>query len=74
MAWLLDRLKWWIAPREMQALHRYRVACALVWRWNAAIRGSAETAEWIGQVGEGARGMDIEQFRARLTLEKTHGN
>lgn len=63
---MLERLKWWIAGKEMQALHRYRTACQLAWRWNGQEKNSAETAEWIGEVGEGKRGMDIEQFRDRL--------
>lgn len=63
---MIERLKWWIAGEEMRALHRYRVACSLVWRWNGRVPNSAETAEWIQQVGDGTRGMDIEQFRARL--------
>lgn len=72
MNWLLDRLKWWIAGKELNALHRYRVGCHLAWRWNGRIRGSAETAQWIQQVGEGTRGYDIEQFRA--SLESNDGN
>ena len=63
---MIDRLKWWIAGKEMRALERYRVACSLAWRWNGQLPNSAETAEWIQQVGEGMRGMDIEQFRERL--------
>lgn len=51
---------------ELRALHRYQVACALAWRWNGQLPNSAETAEWIKEVGEGERGMDIEQFRERL--------
>ena len=51
---------------EMRALERYRVACGLAWRWNGQEKNSAETAEWIGEVGEGKRGLDIEQFRERL--------
>lgn len=63
-------LKWWIAGKEMQALHRYRTACQLAWRWNGQLPNSAETAEWINEVGEGKRGMDIEQFRERLIAGK----
>ena len=63
---LRSALKQWIAGKELAALARYRKACALAWRWNGEIRGSAETAEWIGQVGEDKRGADIEQFRDRL--------
>ena len=51
---------------ELRALHRYQVACALVWRWNGQLPNSAETAEWIMEVGEGKRPTDIEQFRERL--------
>ena len=51
---------------ELRALHRYRVACHLVWRWNGQLPNSAETAEWIREVGEGKRPSDIEQFRERL--------
>lgn len=63
---MFDRLKWWISGKEMQALHRYRTACQLVLRWNGQCQNSAETADWINEVGEGKRGMDIEQFRERL--------
>lgn len=71
---MLDRLKWWIAGKEMQALHRYRMACQLAWRWNVQCPNSAETAEWINEVGEGKRGMDIEQFRERLRAGKGASN
>lgn len=67
---MLDRLKWWIAGKEMQALHRYRMACQLARRWNVQCHNSAETAEWINEVGEGKRGIDIEQFRERLRAGK----
>lgn len=51
---------------ELRALHRYRTACQLAGRWNGQCPNSAETAEWINDVGEGKRGMDIERFRERL--------
>lgn len=63
---MIEWLKWRIAGKEMQALHRYRIACALVCRWNGRVPNSAESAEWIRDVGEGKRGMDIENFRASL--------
>lgn len=66
-------LKWWIAGKEMQALHRYRTACQLVWRRNGLLPSSSETADWIQQVGDGVRGMDIEQFRERLMKEANDG-
>ena len=62
-------LKWLIAGNEMAALARYRKACALAWRWNGQVPNSAETAEWIKQVGEDQRGADIEQFREWLKSE-----
>lgn len=63
---MLRWLKGWIAGKELCALERYRIACATAWRWNGQEKNSAETAEWISEVGEGKRGMDIEQFRERL--------
>ena len=63
---MLEWLKHLIAGSELAALNRYRVACGLAHQWNGQIRASSDTAEWIGQVGEGKRGMDIEQFRERL--------
>jgi hypothetical protein len=63
---MLQWLKWLVAGKEMAALHRYRTACHLAFRWNGQIRASAETAEWVQQIGEGERGYDIEQFRERL--------
>ena len=51
---------------ELRALHRYQVACQLAWQWNGQLPNSAETAEWISEIGEGRRGFDIEQFRQRL--------
>ncbi len=63
---MIEWLKHLIARREMDALHRYRVACSLARQWNGQIPASSETAEWIGEVGEGVRGSDIEQFRERL--------
>jgi len=64
---LLKRL---IAGKELRALERYRAACHLAYRWNGQEPNSAETAEWINQVGEGKRGMDIEQFRESLRHSK----
>lgn len=66
MKWFRAWLARLIAGRELAALQRYRAACALAWRWNGEVRASADTAEWIGEVGEGKRGADIEQFRERL--------
>jgi hypothetical protein len=63
---MLESLKWWIAGKELRALHRYRQACALAWRWNGGVPNSAETADWIRQVGEDQRGADIAEFRERL--------
>ena len=67
-AWV-ERLKWCIAKKEMQALESYRTACSVVYRWNGQVPNSAETAEWICEVGEGKRGLDIERFRERLLAE-----
>lgn len=64
--WIVERVKWLVAGRELQALHRYRAACALAWRWNGELPASADTARWIRECGDGERGMDIEQFRERL--------
>jgi hypothetical protein len=61
-----ERLKWWIADDEMQSLQRYKSACHLVFRWNGNVKNSAETAEWIDEVGNGKRGMDIHEFREKL--------
>lgn len=63
---MLNWLKQLVAGNELAALNRYRVACSLAWRWNGEIKPSSDTAEWISEVGEGKRGMDIEQFRAQL--------
>lgn len=62
----MNWLKRLVAKEELQTLHRYRVACAMVWRWNGRVKNSAETADWIRQVGEDKRGMDIEKFRETL--------
>lgn len=70
---MINWLKWMIARKELEALNRYRVACSLVWRWNAAIPQSCMTAEWIEQVGEDKRGNDIEQFRERVRLVRDGG-
>lgn len=64
----MNWLKWLLAGQELAALHRYRKACHLVWRWNGGEQNSAETADWIRQVGEDQRGADIEQFRERLRI------
>lgn len=69
---MLGLLKWWIAREELRALERYRAACALAYRWNGQLPNSAETADWISQVGEGKRGMDIEEFRERLRKGSGH--
>lgn len=63
---MLGVLKRLLAGKELRALERYRAACHLVYRWNGNKPNSAETAEWIMQVGEDLRGTDIEQFRERL--------
>lgn len=59
-------LKMLVAGKEIRALERYRVACTTAHRWNGQEKNSPETAEWIGEVGEGKRGLDIEKFRERL--------
>lgn len=66
---MLDWLKRLIAGPELAALERYRLACGLAWRWNGQIPASAKTAEWIRDVGQGERGMDIERFREELLRE-----
>lgn len=68
---LRELLKWWVAGDELAALHRYRVACELVCRWNGTrVPNSGETADWVRQVGDGVRPMDIEQFRERLERKR----
>lgn len=67
---MLGLLKRLIAGKELRALERYRAACQLAYRWNGNKPNSAETAEWIMQVGEDKRGKDIAQFRERLSGPK----
>lgn len=55
-----------VAGEDLDALHRYRTACHLAYRWNGQIPNSAETALWIHDVGDGHRGYDIERFRQQL--------
>lgn len=59
-------LKRLLCGEELRKLERYQQACGLVWRWNGQIKESSYTARWIGEVGEGTRGMDIERFRDHL--------
>ncbi len=56
-----------IAGKELLALERYRQATLLARQWNGTIRPSADTAEWIAEVGEGrlAAGT-IDNFRDAL--------
>jgi hypothetical protein len=63
---MIERLKRLLCAEELDALKRYRLARQTAQRYNASIPGSAETAEWIRQVGEGKRIADIEHFRAKL--------
>ncbi len=53
-------------PKEASKLHRYQQATQTVWRWCGRVPNSAETARWIQAVGEGERGLDIENFRVQL--------
>lgn len=66
---MINWIKHRLARRELQALSRYRMATQLVCQWNGRIAGSAATAEWIRQVGDGERLVDIEQFRDRLRAD-----
>lgn len=52
--------------RASRTLHRYRTATATAYRWLGGLPGAGETALWIGNVGEGSRGLDIEQFREEI--------
>lgn len=63
---MIEHLKWWIAGKELTALHRYRQAAHLAHRWCVGERNASETADWIRQVGEGQRCADIEFFREQL--------
>jgi hypothetical protein len=74
MKWVPEWIKWVVAGDEMLALNRYRKACHLVWRWNGNVPNSAETSEWISDVGEDRRAADIEQFRAALTAAQQPGD
>ena len=51
-----------------EKLVRYRDACSLVRRWNASVKNSSETADWIAKCGEGSQAMDIQVFRIQLQL------
>lgn len=72
MNWIIEQLKWLIAGKELQVLHRFRVAAALVWRWNGQKPNSAETAKWIADVGEGTQPANIEHFRDSLITGNIH--
>lgn len=52
--------------RTSRTLHRYRTATATAYRWLGGLPGAGETALWIGNVGEGSRGLDIERFREEI--------
>lgn len=59
-------LKWWICRRELESLHRYRVACAEAARWMAHIEPVALTAGWIDSRGQDCTGMSISDLRGRI--------
>lgn len=60
-------LKELIAGKELQKLERYRQAACLARQWNGSIRQSADTAEWITEVGEGRLAANtIDTFREAL--------
>lgn len=66
---LIAAVVYWLRWREREleeTLNRYRKACSLVYRWNASVKNSSETAEWIAKCGEGRQAMDIEGFRNQL--------
>ncbi len=52
--------------KELAKLSRYQQACAIIYRWNGQIPQSSHTAQWISEVGEGKRGIDIYEFRDLL--------
>jgi len=48
--WIHHNLKWFIARREMEMLHRFDVACEDAMRWLASDSpDAAGTAQWIKQ-------------------------
>ena len=67
---MLNWLKWKIAPREMAALQRYRVACDEAQRWLAANPGLAETAAWIQGKGEDSDPRSISRLRGHVEMVK----
>lgn len=64
--WALYYIRRLLCGRELDALERYRQATHNAWRWNGEMPQSARTAQWINDVGEGKRGMDISEFREDL--------
>lgn len=70
---MIERLKWWIAGKELKALHCYRQAAYLAKQWCSGERNASETADWIRQVGEGQRCADIEYFREQLRAAPPRG-
>lgn len=72
LRWILVELKYLICGKELRALERYRQACALAYRWNGQLPLSAETSQWIGEVGEGKRPADICEFRESLRHGRPH--
>jgi hypothetical protein len=71
MGLLRDALGRLLFDKELLALHRYQQASSLVWRWNGEMPQSAHTAQWIAEVGEGKRGLDIQEFRECLRKGET---
>ncbi len=64
--WILYYLKRLLCAKELDALERYRQAAYQAKCWNGEMPQSAQTAQWINDVGEGKRGMDIPQMRDDL--------
>ncbi|MDH2154212.1 hypothetical protein [Stenotrophomonas sp. GD03657] len=65
-SWILYQLQWLLWRKDLERLERYRLACQDVQRWNASLPHSAQTADYIHNVGEGHIGADISRFREEL--------
>lgn len=64
--WILQHLKWWIAGKELEELHRWRTFCSQADRWLAEFPNVVTALDYVRTEAEGTRGNDIMRMREKM--------
>ncbi|MFZ6755794.1 hypothetical protein ACO0K9_01125 [Undibacterium sp. Ji50W] len=64
--WILHHLKWWIAGKELEELHRWRTFCSQADRWLAEFPNVVTALDYVRTEANGTRGNDIMRMREKM--------